>query len=950
MKGYFKLFLGCILFFVPTLVWAQFESSPLWDMFQNLSFDPKSSDLSVAYLGKIFGAVPGVPQLASFGSTILGSIFGVFNAGVLALSGVFLSYTITRVVTETTMDGGAIGKSTTIWTSIRCALSTSLLVPQASGYSLINGIVMWIVIQSVGLANLTWDSAMNYLKAGGTTVAVNTHHMDYSFVNYDLGSGEKANRIGSADVLQSLTCAHAVHNALLASQKATHDRLMDKQSRGESLTTAEMLKLNRSGNVISALAGDESAPFSLYLNLEKDGVYQFPHVNTKKLYDSGLNINGDIPELSGVCGVISYGKNDKIYTNAKSNGLRDMINLLDPTAKQLLEKTAINPDTGKEELDFNKYVTYVDEDGKKHEFLKSKTASVKYDDKNQTIFDLINRSGIIKDKVPSINWPLGTDAIFSAAAAYQVAIKNAKFAGAVAAKDSQEEIFENAKKGGWILAGGYYRILSKVHATSEEDTKAHRLLGYKDATTPYPKDKINIGMRGKKTPAYRTLMPVANNYSQDSSNPIALIDGDTFTTLKNAMTWTQLSYPYSMLRGKTLESTASLGSKPDLSGVAFLGNGFGARAMEIGAYAGLVMGSIMLPISPSAGIATLTPIPMVFLMVDVNKIFEKWQSEMGSDSRDKDPIIKLHNLGKTMLEQSMAFIGQLTLVTTVPFVALGMASNILRVAAAIAGNVPFMNPGVGPQTSLEQLQMVVPMIQTIIFVTLPIALAVLIPMFVSGVMLYIYVPLIPFMLFLFGVLSWFISVVVLMAAAPIICFLMLWGNSSQENPLLAREAEQFLMQIIGVFFRPALMVIGLVVGVALSYIGVDILNTAFNTVIASPDLFSLGIGAAFAKKIALVIVYTTIMVSVVNMCFSPIHVIYSEVMRVVGISAPVVGAEERQLETVKGSISHTAEAFGGGIREGIGAAKTASTAGGEYTIKRQLEKEKNKKESLSDAE
>lgn len=283
-----------------------------------------------------------------------------------------------------------------------------------------------------------------------------------------------------------------------------------------------------------------------------------------------------------------------------------------------------------------------------------------------------------------------------------------------------------------------------------------------------------------------------------------------------------------------------------------------------------------------------------------------------------------------MLDQSMAFTAQMAGFMIAVFVPIGIDATISFFLATGLSSIPFMNAAAGAQANLQQLTLITPMIQTIVFATLPIALAVLIPMFVSGVMLYIYVPLIPFMLFLFGVLSWFISVLVLMAAAPIICFLMLWGNSSQENPLLAKEAEQFLMQIIGVFFRPTLMVIGLVAGVALSYIGVDVLNAAFNVIVGDSDLFSMTSGAAFAKKIALVIVYTTTMVSVVNVCFSPIHMLYSEAMRVVGISAPVTGTEERAVEGVKGSISHSAEAAGGALKEGIGAAKGAASGVAEY--------------------
>ncbi len=68
-------------------------------MFQNLTFNPPNNDMSVVFLTKMFGAVPGVPQMAAGGSTLIGVVFGVFNVGVLALSGVFLTYTISKILT-----------------------------------------------------------------------------------------------------------------------------------------------------------------------------------------------------------------------------------------------------------------------------------------------------------------------------------------------------------------------------------------------------------------------------------------------------------------------------------------------------------------------------------------------------------------------------------------------------------------------------------------------------------------------------------------------------------------------------------------------------------------------------------------------------------------------------------------------------------------------------------
>jgi hypothetical protein len=163
----------------------------------------------------------------------------------------------------------------------------------------------------------------------------------------------------------------------------------------------------------------------------------------------------------------------------------------------------------------------------------------------------------------------------------------------------------------------------------------------------------------------------------------------------------------------------------------------------------------------------------------------------------------------------------------------------------------------------------------------------------------------------------------LMSAAPIICFLMLWGNSSQENPLLSREAEQFVMQIIGVFFRPTLMVIGLITGMVLSYIGVDLLNLGFAEAVKMVVTEPGDNGIKLIQQVGMVVVYTFTMISIVNMCFSTIHLLYSEAMRIAGIQAPAVGMEEKHMEGVKGAVTQMGEAGAGGLKEGATSLKGA---------------------------
>ena len=68
-----------------------------------LNLKPPPGDLSIMFLGNIFGVVDGV--LAGTGSQIAGTIFGVFNAAVLALGGILITYTVLVSTMNTAQDG-----------------------------------------------------------------------------------------------------------------------------------------------------------------------------------------------------------------------------------------------------------------------------------------------------------------------------------------------------------------------------------------------------------------------------------------------------------------------------------------------------------------------------------------------------------------------------------------------------------------------------------------------------------------------------------------------------------------------------------------------------------------------------------------------------------------------------------------------------------------------------
>lgn len=121
------------------------------------------SDASVSILGQVFGPV--VQKLAtgdvagdvSAATNTLASMMSVFNSGVMIVSGFLVSAIIFGSVMQTANDGEVMGKAwSTPNTIMRIVAGGGALLPTASGYSILQMIVLTITLWGVGLANTVY--------------------------------------------------------------------------------------------------------------------------------------------------------------------------------------------------------------------------------------------------------------------------------------------------------------------------------------------------------------------------------------------------------------------------------------------------------------------------------------------------------------------------------------------------------------------------------------------------------------------------------------------------------------------------------------------------------------------------------------------------------------------------------------------------------------------------
>lgn len=131
-------------------------------------FDPPPTDQSQRLLGVIFGDSIGNLYLGGVANPVLSQIMEKFNFILVVVGTVVVSYVAILSVINTAHEGTAMGKKwSAIWIPMRSVAGMALMVPApASGYSMIQVTVMWIVLQGVGAADTLWNIALDGLANG----------------------------------------------------------------------------------------------------------------------------------------------------------------------------------------------------------------------------------------------------------------------------------------------------------------------------------------------------------------------------------------------------------------------------------------------------------------------------------------------------------------------------------------------------------------------------------------------------------------------------------------------------------------------------------------------------------------------------------------------------------------------------------------------------------------
>lgn len=901
-------------------------------------FGPPTTDVSLTYLCKIFGSVSGALTCQGNPVTVFSKMFQVLNLGMLTIAGFILIATVIKAVTESTAEGAQLGeRRVSHMNVIRVVLGNVLLVPGASGYSILNAIVLWLVIQGVGFADMAWSRVLIYLQSGGVIYStqsqgggrsVDPYAMDNTFIFAGVQSDPTT--ASATDVFNTVLCEETLRkfwpqllNKVIVSPTVEGIRSAYKSNPtdGNKVLQDFMGAVDNLGAmrlplaVLDPTAGTYASPIvpSTYTS-------DYDALNHLASTYGNFNGLGSYDRLNGVCGQYSMKVNPKstspsdvnkaaALTATKTTAFQHALNNLRPNAQILLGY-------------LDTYLTDPDASG----------ASQRLDNA------ISNYQPVLQAAITAAANSYYTE-IKSAWMDYEKPTPPAAPSGGVTAvpplcQDLTGEV-QTLCSEGWVSGARYFiNLLTSGNAAgvavSASDAQINILppsSGSSGLKSPYPfSDVQSQANRSSKFSAFK-IQFLKDTFTQTIDHGSSLNDyvsqfGDKFPNL---------------VKAGTDAGTAALAAaqvQPS-GGGQVQGPGFTPSVGPSGGWlAGVITSSIAIPggialgyYTPGGygmipgvalimyGITSLFPYTFMYLMA---LVVEKWNDEMASSDT---PLEKLKAIGDQMIWSAADFWKSFFAVTTVVMSIGTIGMSVLDMVNMGLGFGSYWGITSGTVANFanqtQQIQGLLSLIFQLLTMYLPAGIAFSLPLLVMGVTLSIYVPLIPFMLFTFGVIGWLIFVIEAMAAAAVIA---LGITHPEGHPLLGRS-EAALNLLMGVFLRPVLMIVGLVAGMVLSYIAIDILNYGFsylvNTTYHSFDVASGAGQFNIIKQIAVMLIYTFTVVSLINQSFSLIFRVPDQFLTYIGGQPMPGGAEMMQMVgEIKAETKAGMEAHGGAITKG----------------------------------
>ncbi len=888
----------------------------------SLNFTPPGSDYSVVFLGNLFGIVDGV--LHGTGSQIMGTMFGVFNAAVLALGGIIVMYTIIVGTMNTAHEGQMLGqKWSSIWVTVRSTIGLAFLVPKASGYCLMQIFIMWVVVQGVGAADKIWNAALDYLNRGGAIVKAQNSANSTSGTNHssDYNNGLVHLATGTGTMLQGIVCMKGLQT-LLENQRTL---LLKNAEKGSGQCSKQNLSSPSVDPIVSAfcatavpdLVGSVNAIDELTASgfvSSCDPNYQYSDVGKSYKVDMpNLPPGNKYTYLNGVCGHITWNdfnpqmsginlscSDQDMTRQSRAIAIQQVYSDLIPVANAMIDndpqintKLVVSGLNQYNSVALNQFGV---------PYMNSGSAPCSSPDQNCT--------GWGPDKNASNQTLILTGFEFQNA----LADYNGIMLPALNLKQSLDSdndtnklknFISESEQRGWIMAGSYFFDLAYLNGKVTENSDLIDTQSGLEQSSFDESFTENVNLlklfNGDPTPL-TDLETLIDAKSPEDSN------GYVFNVSTNAVAVT--STKSASVNGFiTNGAMVHLPGQPGLDTPTFKMN-FNVQPgqsltvfpkkryhgvwapIEDFFYNGLFRGIINTFVGFIVSVfdmimQALLYVPLTSLMEVFNNGVHLLQSTM------THPIIALAYMGTAFINASVdVWLNLFASAITFHVPTFGLVWIMLIMM------LPFLSSWLGIMTSIG---------------------------FIDAY----YVPFVPYMIFTFGAIAWMMAVIESMVAGPIVAL----GVMHPEGHDALGKAEQAVMILINIFLRPAMMIIGYIGAIALSYVTVFLLNTGFVRIMqfllptgdmadAWANMGTTGetgnqtgspyySWAAMYASFFCLVTYTSMYVTVVQKSFTLIYILPDKILRWMGSQGESFGQETAQwAEEAKGQTKDTGEATG----------------------------------------
>jgi defect-in-organelle-trafficking protein DotA len=824
-----------------------------------LSFAPPASDYSVVFLGNIFGVVDGV--LHGTGSQIMGTMFGVFNAAVLAVGGIIIMYTLIVSTMNTAQEGQMLGqKWSSLWIPIRSTVGLGLLIPKASGYCLMQIFVMWIVVQGVGAADKVWEAALSYLNRGGVIVQQSNPTNKLTNITGTSANGEVYN--GAQAILAGQVCMIGLQQQLENQRKMYLDQKNKSSGSGSSGSGSSSGSGGSSGGGPCKDPDDTMKPFCdtavpSFLNSVDIVGTQSDHKEQTTAFSVPMpNLTEDpYNKLNGICGTISWNP----YDFSDSGSSDEQVGKISSITSSDIETAKMSRAIAVQQVYMDLQIVaqnMVSNDPQFDETPQTSTTS-NYSDIAVSQFGVpTTQQGVICTNGSTKNCTVWGQATKSTS----TLLNGTELSGAVSdyngimfptlnlatiSKDSgtanaARAFITQANSSGWIMAGSYFFYIVNLQSKNEPDSDLtdtnnglnKSCIDTSKLTSPFAKagtgsSKTSCGTGGQD---YSVLATWLNN-KQTLVDPIVTLivggksgipsvtkpDLNKSSSKRNVISSTASSTVYGYTNNATILQTPGQPGQTELqfanmidisidTSTLYLPDAdFSCGKVEI-LFFSFCLGELIGDILYNDIIRVIynffldlfgsfiNEVIAAFLELPLQGMAYIFQNGLEIlNQPDVNPIVALANMGTYYIN----FSGQMWMM----LIELSIISSLL-----------------GPFGAF---------VFALIMLGMPLLLAWIGVMVMVGFTTAYYVPMLPYMIFTFGTIAWLISVIEAMVAAPIVAL----GVTHPEGHDAFGKGEHAIMILMNVFLRPALMIIGYISAIALSYVGVWILNAGFDTAI-----------------------------------------------------------------------------------------------------------------------